>query len=227
MPDDSLKDLADYISEKMEKHVTGYTFEKDELVINVKPDDIAAVLQFLRDDRECEYTTLIDLCGVDYPERPERFEVVYCLLSMRQNSRVRIKIAVEEDQIVPTVTGVFSVAGWLEREAWDMYGILFADNPDLRRILTDYGFEGHPQRKDFPLTGYVELRYDEEQKRVVYEPVTLTQDYRSFDYLSPWEGMTDMQIPGDEKAAVPPHGWKGTIEEKNDNAGGNDNASEG
>lgn len=227
MPDDSLKDLADYISEKMEKHVIGYTFEKDELVINVKPDDIAAVLQFLRDDRECEYTTLIDLCGVDYPERPERFEVVYCLLSMRQNSRVRIKIAIEEDQIVPTVTDVFSVAGWLEREAWDMYGILFAGNPDLRRILTDYGFEGHPQRKDFPLTGYVELRYDEEQKRVVYEPVTLTQDYRSFDYLSPWEGMTDMQIPGDEKAAVPPHGWKGTIEEKNNNAGGNDNASEG
>ena len=227
LPDDSLKDLADYISEKMEKHVTGYTFAKDELVISAKPDDIATVLQFLRDDRECECTTLIDLCGVDYPERPERFEVVYCLLSIRQNNRVRVKIAVEEDQIVPTVTDVFSVAGWLEREAWDMYGILFAGNPDLRRILTDYGFEGHPQRKDFPLTGYVELRYDEEQKRVVYEPVTLTQDYRSFDYLSPWEGMTDMQIPGDEKAAVPPHGWKGTIEEKNDNAGGENNASEG
>lgn len=227
MPDDSLKDLADYISEKMEKYVTGHSFEKDELVISVKPDDIVAVLQFLRDDRECECTTLIDLCGVDYPERPERFEVVYCLLSIRQNHRVRVKIAIEEDQIVPTVTNVFSVAGWLEREAWDMYGILFAGNPDLRRILTDYGFEGHPQRKDFPLTGYVELRYDEEQKRVVYEPVTLTQDYRSFDYLSPWEGMTDMQIPGDEKAAVPPHGWKGPAKENDENAGGQDNASEG
>ncbi len=227
MPDDSLKDLADYISEKMEKYVIGHSFEKDELVISVKPDDIAAVLQFLRDDRECECTTLIDLCGVDYPERPERFEVVYCLLSIRQNHRVRVKIAIEEDQIIPTVTNVFSVAGWLEREAWDMYGILFAGNPDLRRILTDYGFEGHPQRKDFPLTGYVELRYDEEQKRVVYEPVTLTQDYRSFDYLSPWEGMTDMQIPGDEKAAVPPHGWKGPVKENDENAGGQDNASEG
>ncbi|PCI56259.1 MAG: NADH-quinone oxidoreductase subunit C [Alphaproteobacteria bacterium] len=225
MPDDSLKDLADYISEKMEKHVIGYVFEKDELVVQVKPDDIAAVLQFLRDDRECEYTTLIDLCGVDYPERPERFDVVYCLLSMRQNSRVRIKIAVEEDQIVPTVTGVFSVAGWLERETWDMYGILFAGNPDLRRILTDYGFEGHPQRKDFPLTGYVELRYDEEQKRVVYEPVTLTQDYRSFDYLSPWEGMTDMQNAGDGKGSVP-FGWKGIIDDAKDTEG-QDNASEG
>ncbi|MGH1377340.1 MAG: NADH-quinone oxidoreductase subunit C [Alphaproteobacteria bacterium] len=225
MPDDSLKDLSDYISEKLEKHVTGCVFEKDELVVNAKADDIVAVLQFLRDDRECEYTTLIDLCGVDYPDRAERFEVVYCLLSIRQNNRVRVKISVEEDQIVPSVTGIFSVAGWLERETWDMYGVLFAGNPDLRRILTDYGFEGHPQRKDFPLTGYVELRYDEEQKRVVYEPVTLTQDYRSFDYLSPWEGMTDMQIPGDEKAAVPAHGWKGVLEENNDEAGGKENAS--
>ncbi len=225
MPDDSLKDLSDYISEKLEKHVTGCVFEKDELVVNAKADDIVAVLQFLRDDRECEYTTLIDLCGVDYPDRAERFEVVYCLLSIRQNNRVRVKISVEEDQIVPSVTGIFSVAGWLERETWDMYGVLFAGNPDLRRILTDYGFEGHPQRKDFPLTGYVELRYDEEQKRVVYEPVTLTQDYRSFDYLSPWEGMTDMQIPGDEKAAVPAHGWKGVLEENNDEAGGEENAS--
>lgn len=225
MPDDSLKDLADYISEKMEKYVISHVFAQDELVVQVKADDISTVLQFLRDDRECEFTTLIDLCGVDYPERPERFEVVYSLLSIRQNNRVRLKISIEEDQIVPTVTDVFSSAGWLEREVWDMYGILFAGNPDLRRILTDYGFEGHPQRKDFPLTGYVELRYDDEQKRVVYEPVSLAQDFRSFDYLSPWEGMTDMQNAGDEKASIP-FGWKGIVEDVKD-AEDKENASKG
>ncbi|PCJ99781.1 MAG: NADH-quinone oxidoreductase subunit C [Zetaproteobacteria bacterium] len=224
MPDDSLLDLADYISEKMDKYVMHHVFAKDELVVHVKPDDIAIVLQFLRDDRECQYTTLIDLCGVDYPERAERFEVVYCLLSIRQNSRVRIKISVEEDQIVPTVTKVFSSAGWLEREVWDMYGILFSGNPDLRRILTDYGFDGHPQRKDFPLSGYVELRYDNEQKRVVYEPVKLTQDFRLFDFISPWEGMTDMQESGDEKGSIP-FGWKGTVDDVKDMED-QDNASE-
>lgn len=215
MPDDSLKDLADYIAEKLKGHVINFVFEKDELVINAKPDDIVSVLEFLKNNRECEFTTMIDLCGVDYPERPERFDVVYTLLSLRQNNRARIKISIEEDYIVPTVTNLFSAAGWYEREVWDMYGILFAGNPDLRRILTDYGFEGHPQRKDFPLTGYVELRYDEEQKRVVYEPVKLTQDFRSFDYLSPWEGMTDVQLPGDEKASIPA-GWKGSVNDKSE-----------
>ena len=214
MPGDSLLDLADYISEKLGGHVIKHEFENDELVIHAKPDCIVPVLQFLRDDRECEFTTLIDICGVDYPERAERFDVVYVLLSLRQNNRARVKIAVEDEQIVPSVTGLFSTALWFEREAWDMYGILFSDNPDLRRILTDYGFEGHPQRKDFPLTGYVELRYDDEQKRVVYEPVELTQDFRRFDFVSPWEGMTDVQLPGDEKGTIPPHGWKSSDNEE-------------
>ncbi|MGN7438492.1 MAG: NADH-quinone oxidoreductase subunit C [Alcanivorax sp.] len=210
MPDESLKDLADYIYEKLGSHIIKHEFIHNELVLHAKPDGILPVLQFLRDDRECEFTTLIDLLGVDYPERPERFEVVYTLLSMRQNNRARVKIAIEDEQIVPSATSLFSAALWFEREVWDMYGVLFSDNPDLRRILTDYGFEGHPQRKDFPLTGYVELRYDDEQKRVVYEPVKLTQDFRRFDFVSPWEGMTDMQLPGDEKGAIPPHGWKST-----------------
>ena len=212
MPGESLIDLAEYIGEKLDKKVLSHTFERDELVIRAKADDIQDVIKFLRDDRECTFTTLIDLTAVDYPNRPERFEVVYNLLSLRENNRARVKIAVEEDQIVPTVISIFSAAGWYEREVWDMYGILFGGNPDLRRILTDYGFEGHPQRKDFPLTGYVELRYDEEQKRVVYEPVELTQDFRRFDFESPWEGMTDVQLPGDEKAAIP-NGWKGEIEQ--------------
>jgi len=140
---------------------------------------------------------MIDLCGVDYPDRPERFEVVYNLLSLKLNQRIRVKVAADEESLVPSISGVYSAAGWFEREAWDLFGIFFADHADLRRILTDYGFEGHPMRKDFPLTGYVELRYDEEQKRVVYEKVKLTQDFRSFDFLSPWEGM--LHLPGDEK----------------------------
>ena len=156
------------------------------------------VLTYLRDDEECRFTQLMDVCGVDYPDRLQRFEVVYHLISIRLNARVRVKLAVDEMTAVPSVTGIFPTANWFEREVWDMYGVFFADHPDLRRILTDYGFDGHPQRKDFPLTGYVELRYDEDQKRVVYEPVKLTQAYRSFDFLSPWEG-TDYGLPGDEK----------------------------
>ncbi len=213
MPDESLKDLAEYITEKLEDHVISHEFKKDELVIYAKPDSIIPVLQLLRDDRECEFTTLIDLTAVDYPERGERFDVVYTLLSLRQNNRARVVIAVEDEQIIQSVTSLFSSALWYEREVWDMYGILFSGNPDLRRILTDYGFEGHPQRKDFPLTGYVELRYDEEQKRVVYEPVELTQDFRRFDFVSPWEGMVDVQLPGDEKANIPT-GWKTANDEK-------------
>lgn len=208
MPDEYLKDTADFIAEQLEGSLLDRHFAKDELVIHVKADDIVSVLRFLRDDRECQCTILADICGVDYPDKPQRFEIVYNLLSMRQNSRIRVKIFAEDDQIVPSVTDVFSSAGWFEREVWDMYGVPFSGNPDLRRILTDYGFEGHPQRKDFPLTGYVELRYDSEKKRVAYEPVKLTQDYRRFDYLSPWEGMTNVQLPGDEKAVKPAHGWR-------------------
>ena len=204
----SFIDLADYIAESLGNAVLSHGFEKDEMVITAKRDDIVRVLQFLRDDHECQFKMLVSICAVDYPDRPERFEVVYNLLSLTQNNRARVKIAVAENEFVPTVTKLFSTAGWFEREAWDLYGIYFDGHPDLRRILTDYGFEGHPLRKDFPLTGYVELRYDEEQRRVVYEPVKLTQDYRNFDYLSPWEGMTDVQLPGDEKGTVPERGWK-------------------
>lgn len=202
-----LTDLAEHVVESAEGALS-YHFEKDEIVIMAAREHICAVLQFLRDDKECQFKILVSLCGADYPSREKRFEVVYNLLSISQNNRIRVKIATAENELVPTATKVFSTAGWFEREAWDLYGIYFDGHPDLRRILTDYGFEGHPLRKDFPLTGYVELRYDEEQQRVVYEPVKLTQDFRSFDYLSPWEGMTDMQLPGDEKGTVPTRGWK-------------------
>jgi NADH-quinone oxidoreductase subunit C len=171
--------------------------EVDEISIDVARDSVADVLATLRD--RFEYQQLMEIAGVDYPERPERFEVVYHLLSVTKNHRLRVRVSTDEEQPVPTVTGVYPVAGWLEREVFDMYGVIFAGHPDLRRILTDYGFRGFPQRKDFPLTGYVELRYSEEEKRVVYEPVSLAQDFRSFDFLSPWEG-AEYVIPGDEKA---------------------------
>lgn len=208
MPGDALKDLADTVMDNLEGQVLRYEFAQDELVLHAVREDIVRTLVFLRDNKECHCHILVDVTAVDYPERPERFEIVYNLLSMRHNHRVRVKIAASEETLVPTVTGVFSSAGWFEREVWDMYGVMFDGHPDLRRILTDYGFEGHPQRKDFPLTGYVELRYDDEQKRVVYEPVKLTQDFRNFDALSPWEGMTEIQLPGDEKGVMPAHGWK-------------------
>lgn len=209
MSDDTLTDLADYVSEKLGESVTCHAVLRGELSVSVRRADIVRVLRFLRDDPECRFEMLVDLCGVDWPQRAERFDVVYNLLSLRQNFRIRVKIQTDEATLVPSVTGVYPAAGWFEREAWDMYGILFEGHPGLRRILTDYGFEGHPQRKDFPLTGHVELRYDSEQRRVVYEPVKLTQDFRNFDNLSPWEGMTYVQLPGDEKATKPPHGWRG------------------
>ncbi|MEK6747393.1 MAG: NADH-quinone oxidoreductase subunit C [Pseudomonadota bacterium] len=159
-----------------------------EQVLNVKPDNLLPLLTSLRDDKDMLFTQLVDIAGVDFPEREQRFEVVYLLLSLKKNERLRVRVCADEKTPIPSSISLFSSAGWYEREAWDMYGILFSDHPDLRRILTDYGFEGHPQRKDFPLTGYVELRYDVEQKRVVYEPVKLNQAYRNFDYLSPWEG---------------------------------------
>jgi NADH-quinone oxidoreductase subunit C len=165
--------------------------------IDVRRESVADVLRTLRDT--FEYQQLMEIAGVDYPDRDERFEVVYHLLSITKNHRLRIRVSTDEAQPVPTVTNIFPVAGWLEREVFDMYGVVFAGNEDLRRILTDYGFSGHPQRKDFPLTGYVELRYSEEQKRVVYEPVALAQDFRNFDFMSPWEG-AEYIIPGDEKA---------------------------
>ena len=160
---------------------------------------LVAAMTALRDDQALRLNQLIDICGVDYPDRIERFEIVYQLLSMAKNLRLRVKVSTDARTPVPSLTGVWPVAGWYERETWDCYGVLFDGNPDLRRILTDYGFEGHPFRKDFPLTGHVELRYSEEHKRVVYEPVKLAQDFRSFDFLSPWEG-TDYALPGDEKA---------------------------
>ncbi len=173
-----------------------------ELALVVRRDAVVAALTALRDTPGLEYQQLMEMAGVDYPERPERFEVVYCLLSLTRNHRLRVHVSTDEVQAVPSVTGIWPVAGWLEREIYDMYGVLFDGNPDLRRILTDYGFRGHPQRKDFPLTGYVELRYSEEAKRVVYEPVQLAQDFRTFDFMSPWEG-AEYVLPGDEKAAAP------------------------
>jgi NADH-quinone oxidoreductase subunit C len=172
-----------------------------ELLLWCRRPAIVNVTKFLRDDPRYLFKQLIDIAGVDYPDRPERFEVVYQLLSLKHNRRIRLKVAVGEDDTVPSITGVYANAGWYEREAWDLYGIFFTDHPDLRRILTDYGFEGHPFRKDFPLSGYVELRYDEEQKRVVYAPVQLSQEFRNFDFRSPWEGI--LHLPGDEKAYKP------------------------
>jgi len=195
----ALKDLGDYIAAALPNDVLETEVNRvGELTVLVRTPSIVKVLTFLRDDTTCLFKQLVDVCGVDYPGRELRFDVVYHLLSMKHNQRVRVKVHTDEDTAVPSVTGVFSSAGWFERETWDMYGVVFSDHPDLRRILTDYGFEGHPLRKDFPLTGYVELRYDEEQKRCVYEPVKLTQDFRNFDFLSPWEGQGP--LPGDEKA---------------------------
>ena len=170
-----------------------------ELTATVARDEIVKVMTALRDDPRYLFEVLIDICGVDYPARPERFDVVYHLLSPRKNQRVRVKVTTDEDHPVPSLVDMFPAANWFEREAYDMYGILFSGHPDLRRLLTDYGFEGYPLRKDFPLTGYVEVRYDDEQKRVVYEPVRLNQEFRSFDFESPWEGTTYV-LPGDEKA---------------------------
>ncbi|MFA7439498.1 MAG: NADH-quinone oxidoreductase subunit C [Sphingomonadaceae bacterium] len=169
-----------------------------EITLVVARDAIVTVLQTLRDTPDLAYEQLMDICGADYPERAERFDVNYHMLSLKHNRRIRVKLTTDEVQPVPSVVSLFPVAGWLERETWDCYGVFFAGNPDLRRILTDYGFEGHPFRKDFPLTGHVELRYSEEQGRVLYEPVTLKQDFRNFDFLSPWEG--SWPLPGDEKA---------------------------
>lgn len=195
----TLEQLGAEIMAALPGDVLAATVAHGELTLSVRAEAIVPVLTFLRDDSRTLAKQLTDLCGADYPERARRFDVVYHLLSPYRNLRLRVKVATDAETPVPSVVGVYSTAGWFEREAWDMYGILFAGNPDLRRILTDYGFQGFPLRKDFPLTGYVELRYSEEEKRVVYEPVKLTQDFRSFDFMSPWEGAKYI-LPGDEKA---------------------------
>jgi len=195
----ALKDLGENVVKALDPDVSGFEVKLGQLIVQARAGAIARVLTFLRDDGACRFEMLVDLTAVDYPEREQRFGVVHNPLSLTHNQRIRVKVATDEDTPVPSVASVFPTATWFEREVWDMYGVFFSDNPDLRRILTDYGFQGHPLRKDFPLTGYVEVRYDEEQKRVVYEPVRLTQDFRTFDFMSPWEGMTRL-LPGDEKA---------------------------
>ena len=198
--DETLHELGDYIAAARGDAVAEWHVAYGELTRHrVAASDIVPFVRFLRDDPRLAFINLTDVCGVDWPQREKRFDVVYHFLSPRQNLRIRVKVATDEATPVPSITPVFPGADWFEREAYDFYGILFTGHPDLRRILTDYGFEGHPLRKDFPLTGYVEVRYDDEQKRVVYEPVKLAQEFRDFDFLSPWEG-TDYVLPGDEKA---------------------------
>jgi NADH-quinone oxidoreductase subunit C len=193
----ALQELGDYIAGQSSREIVDHDIANGELVMTVRRDAVVKVLTFLRDDANCQFRMLMDVCGADYPEREYRFEVIYNLLSMTHNNRIRIKVSTNEDTPVPSVTGVFSSANWWEREAWDLFGIYFSGHPDLRRIMTDYGFEGHPLRKDFPLTGYVEVRYDEDKRRIVYEPVSLNQEFRDFDFLSPWEG-TPIKLAGDE-----------------------------
>lgn len=200
--DEALKDLDEHIQACLDGVVARSVIVHGELTLTVNAEDILKVLKFLRDDSSCSFSCFIDICGVDFPERENRFEVVYHLLSPTQNFRIRVKLETDEVRQVPSVVSLYPAAEWFEREAFDMYGILFSNHPDLRRILTDYGFRGHPLRKDFPLTGYVEVRYDDEEKRVIYEPVKLTQEYRSFDFESPWEG-AEYLLPGDEKADQP------------------------
>lgn len=198
--DEVLKDLAEYIASQRDEAIVDWQLAYGELTMTVTSADIVSFVKFLNDDPRLAFVNLIDICGVDWPSREKRFDVVYHLLSPRQNARIRLKVMTDEATPVPSIASVYPAADWFEREAYDFYGILFTGHPDLRRILTDYGFEGHPLRKDFPLTGFVEVRYDDEEKRVVYEPVRLAQQFRDFDFESPWEG-TDYVIPGDEKAS--------------------------
>ncbi len=198
----ALEELGETIAAAQAADVKETAVAHGELMVMARPENLPALMKYLRDDPQCQFKQLVDVTAVDWPERAERFEVVYNLLSVKHNQRVRLKVDVAEDQVIPSVSHIFRTAGWFEREVWDMFGVMFADHPDLRRILTDYGFEGHPLRKDFPTTGYVEVRYDDEQKRVVYEPVDLPQEFRRFDFMSPWEG-ANYVLPGDEKADEP------------------------
>ncbi len=198
--DGALEELGQHVASVLSDQVIGTSIAHDELMVTARAEQIVKVVTFLRDDPMCLFKVLVDICGTDYPERPKRFDVVYNLLSLVHNQRIRIKVEADDETPVLSITGVHNSANWFEREIWDMYGVMFSDHPDLRRLLTDYGFEGHPLRKDFPLTGFVETRYDEERKRVVYDPVKLSQEFRKFDFLSPWEGASNTPLPGDEKA---------------------------
>jgi len=203
--EEALLELGEHIASARAEAVDSWHVALGELTVRASREDIASLMTFLRDDVRCQFACLIDICGVDYPDRAKRFEVVYHLLSARQNKRVRVKVETDESTPVPSIVHVFPAANWYEREAFDLYGIFFSGHPDLRRILTDYGFQGHPLRKDFPLTGFVEVRYNEDLKRVVYEPVKLQQEFRDFDFISPWEG-AEYILPGDEKASSGPEG---------------------
>jgi NADH-quinone oxidoreductase subunit C len=201
MSDEALNELAAVIAMKRPEAVLASAVAFGELTVSVALAQLQNVIEFLRDDTACRFSSLVDITAVDHPERAARFDVVYHFLSMYRNQRIRVKVAVREDEMVPSITAIHPSANWFEREVFDMFGILFSGHPDLRRILTDYGFRGHPLRKDFPTTGYVEVRYDEAQKRVVYEPVKLVQEYRQFDFMSPWEG-AEYILPGDQKAGA-------------------------
>jgi NADH-quinone oxidoreductase subunit C len=205
--DDTLDRLGQTIKSAFDSSVTGYAVARGELTVTAKAADLVKVVTFLRDDPACQFINIIDVTAVDWPSREQRFDVVYHFLSPRLNQRVRLKVVTDETTPVPSLINVFRGADWFERETYDLYGVLFTGHPDMRRILTDYGFEGHPLRKDFPLTGFVEVRYDDEQKRVVYDKVTLAQEFRTFDFLSPWEG-TNYVLPGDEKAKAEVTGTK-------------------
>jgi len=195
---DELRELAEHLEAKRPDIVLGWDVAYDELTVTVTPAGLPGFVELLKTDPTCRFSTLVDITAVDFPTREKRFDMVYHFLSMYQNRRIRLRAAVREDEMVPSLTGIFPAANWYEREVFDMFGILFSGHPDLRRLLTDYGFRGHPLRKDFPTSGYVEVRYDEVEKRVVYEPVRLVQEYRQFDFMSPWEGAQYI-LPGDEK----------------------------
>ncbi len=195
---EALKELGVQLELKRADCVLSWDVTHDELNVDVAPSNLVEFIEFLKSDRSCQFSTLVDITGVDYPERAKRFDVVYHFLSMYQNQRIRLRVSIREEDMVPSIVDVHPSANWFEREVFDMFGILFSGHPDLRRILTDYGFRGYPLRKDFPTTGYTEVRYDEAQKRVVYEPVSLVQEYRQFDFMSPWEGANYI-LPGDEK----------------------------
>ena len=195
---EALKDLGTHIAHKRNDCVLGWQITRGELTVDVAPANITGFVEFLKTDATCKFSTLVDITAVDHPGRARRFDVVYHFLSMYQNQRIRLRVGIHEDDVLASITDVHPSANWFEREVFDMFGILFSGHPDLRRILTDYGFRGHPLRKDFPTTGYTEVRYDEVEKRVVYEPVKLVQEYRQFDFMSPWEG-ADYVLPGDEK----------------------------
>lgn len=211
----ALQKLQVHIADKLADQDVVLDIVDGELVATVPAASLKKTVKFLRDDKKCQFKLLMGVTAADYPDRQARFDVVYMLLSMTLNQRIRLKVPLEDDKPIDSVVSYHMGAGWFEREVFDMYGISFKGNPDLRRILTDYGFDGHPLRKDFPMTGFVEMRYDEHEKRCVYEPVTLQQDFRTFDFASPWDGMTTVQLPGDEKAGPKSHKPKFMPDEKN------------